>query len=225
MVRLPFFALVVSPGATGINEVKDLAGKKVGINNLGTTEHYLARSLLTRANVDPEKVEFVALGPNLYEQLLQVQVETGLVQESSLTPLLKAGGKGLVNLMDLKESRARLGGAYQFMALNTRSEVHEARTETARMLVRGIVKANRWVIDQPGARIVEAIPKDLVASASVDVFAEVLDKHKFDLNQPDGIIQTDAVQRVIDVRKASVALATDRAISAEDLFTTRLVGT
>jgi NitT/TauT family transport system substrate-binding protein len=60
--RLPFFALAVSPREAGIASVRDLAGKKVGVGNLGTTDHLLAQYLLTREGVDPAAVEFVASG-------------------------------------------------------------------------------------------------------------------------------------------------------------------
>jgi sulfonate transport system substrate-binding protein len=83
--RLPFFALVVGPQHGAIGSVKDLAGRKIGVANLGTTDHLMALYLLTKEGVDPSTVEFVALGPNLYEQVVRGQVEAGMVQEPSLT--------------------------------------------------------------------------------------------------------------------------------------------
>src|SRR5205823_3004560 len=113
--RLPFFALVSSPQANRVKEVKDLAGKKIGIAALGTTDELLARFVLKRSGIEPADVDWVELGPNLYDGLLQGQVEGGMVQEPSLTLLQKAGGKALVNFMNLKDAQAWLGSAYQFM--------------------------------------------------------------------------------------------------------------
>ncbi len=221
--RLPFFAFVVGPKATGIKELKDLAGKKVAVGNLGTFDHLTLRYLLKKANVDPDKVEFVALGPNLYDALLQGQVDAGGVQEPSLTLLQRAGGKVLVNFMSLKDTQEYLGGAYQFMGLNTRVEVLDKKAETAGKLVRALVKASKWVLASPGSRVVEAAPSEIVAGGDVQLFAEVLDKHKADLYSADGKIETDAVQRVIDVQRSSGALKGETVIKAEDLFTNKLL--
>jgi NitT/TauT family transport system substrate-binding protein len=221
--RLPFFALVTSPKAQDVGGVKDLAGKKIGVGNLGTTDHLMAQFLLKNANVDPNSVEFVALGPNLYDILVQGQVDAGMVQEPSLTLLERAGGKSLVNFMSLKDAQTHLGGPYQFMGLNTRPEVLERKTETARKLVNALVKANKWMLDSPGARVVEAAPSELVAGGNVELFANVLDRHKADLYPADGKLDGASIQRVIDIQRSSGALGTNAEFKAEDLFTNKLL--
>lgn len=198
--RLPFFALAVSPRAQGIASVRDLIGKKIGVGNLGTTDHLLAQYLLAREGVDLSSVEFVASGPNLYEQLNRGQVEAGMVQEPSLTLIERAGGKVLVNLMRLEDANRWLGGPYQFLALSTRPEMLEAQADVARGLVRGLVLANRWVLASPGSEIVKAMPEELVAGGDVDTFATVLDRFKVDLYPNDGRLAAESVERVIQVQ-------------------------
>src|SRR5687768_14559865 len=95
--RLPFFALAVGPQGGAIRTVRDLAGKKIGVGNLATTDHLVAQYLLVKEGVDPNGVEFVALGPNVYEQLSRGQVDAAMVQEPSLTLLERGGGRVLVN--------------------------------------------------------------------------------------------------------------------------------
>lgn len=220
--RLPFFAMVAGPSA-GVASTKDLAGKKIGIGNLGTTDHLLAQFLLRRAGVDPSSVEFVALGPNLYDLLLKGEVHAGMVQEPGLTLLQKNGGKVLVNFMSVSDAKQYLGGNYQFMGLNTRPEVLEAKTQTAQKLVRGLVKANKWILGNPGAEIIKAAPSELVAGGDIEVFAKALDQHKADLYPGDGVIDEDAVQRVIDVQAQSGVLKDAPPFKATDLFTNKLV--
>ncbi len=140
--RLPFFALVSSPKAPDIKDVQHLAGKKIGVAAVGTTDQLLARYLLTKAGVDPDSVEWAVLGPNLYDVLLQGQVEAGMVQEPSLTLLQKAGGKPLVNFMNLKDTQQWLGSAYQFMGLNTRTDVLETQSD-----VGGKLAIDRYKVD------------------------------------------------------------------------------
>lgn len=220
--RLPFFALAVSPRERSIASVRDLAGKKIGVGNLGTTDHFLALYLLTREGVDPESVEFVASGPNLYEQLNRGQVEAGMVQEPSLTLIERAGGRVLVNFMRLEDVHRALGGPYQFLALSTRSDVLQAQAETARKLIRGLVNANRWVVASPGPDIVKSMPEELVAGGDVDTFAAVLDRYKADLYPRDARLALDPVQRVIDVQTQSGAIEPG-SVQAERLFTNRYV--
>jgi NitT/TauT family transport system substrate-binding protein len=221
--RLPFFALVSSPKAPDIKDVQHLAGKKIGVAAVGTTDQLLARYLLTKAGLDPDSVEWAVLGPNLYDVLLRGQVEAGMVQEPSLTLLQKAGGKPLVNFMNLKDTQQWLGSAYQFMGLNTRTDVLETQADVGGKLVRALVKANQWVLGSPGSRVVDVAPPEIVSGGDIQTFADAIDTYKVDLFPADGKIAVDAVQRVLDVQLSSGALKQDAGVKAEDLFTNKFV--
>jgi NitT/TauT family transport system substrate-binding protein len=220
--RLPFFALVTGP-KSGIDSVKGLVGKKVGVGNLGTTDHLLAQYLLKKEAADPAAVEFVALGPNILDLVVKGEVDAAMVQEPALTHILKGGGKSLVNFMNLKEATAQLGAGYQFMGLNTRPEVLETKTETAKKLIRGLKKANAWILANSGAEIVKAAPSELVAGGDVEVFAKSLDLYKADLYPSDGLVDESAVQRVVDVQALSGVLKDAPPFKASELFTNKLV--
>jgi NitT/TauT family transport system substrate-binding protein len=220
--NLPFFALVAGPKA-GVTEIRGLAGKKIGITNLGTTDHLIAQFLLKQAGVDPNGVEFVALGPNLYDLLLRGEVDAGMVQDPAMTLLQRNGGTLLVNLMSRADSERYLGGPYQFMGLNTRPEVLEQKTETARKLVRGLLKAQQWIRSNPGAEIVKAAPSELVAGGDLGIFAESLDKFKNDLYPADGRLEEKSVQQVVQVQRESGVLKDAPPFGATDLFTNKLV--
>ena len=221
--RLPFFALVSSPKAPDIKDVQHLAGKKIGVAAVGTTDQLLARYLLTKAGVDPDSVEWAVLGPNLYDVLLRGQVEAGMVQEPSLTLVQKAGGKPLVNFMNLKDTQQWLGSAYQFMGLNTRTDVLETQADVGGKLVRALVKANQWVLGSPGSRVVDVAPPEIVSGGDIQTFADAIDRYKVDLFPADGKIAVDAVQRVLDVQLSSGALKQDAGVKADDLFTNKFV--
>jgi NitT/TauT family transport system substrate-binding protein len=217
--QLPFFALAASPRAPGIRAIKDLAGQKIGVGNLGTTDHLMALYLLQKEGVDPASVEFVALGPNLYEQLQRGQIEAGMVQEPSLTLTERAGGRVLVNFMKLDDTQRFLGGPYQFMGLNTRPDVLEKHPETARKLARALTRASRWMLDNSGAATVRAAPEDLVAGGDVDLFANTIERYKRDLYPTDGKVALDSVQRVIDVQQQSGALEPGQTVRPEQVYT------
>lgn len=216
-----FGALVASP-KSGIGALKDLGGKKIGIGAVGDTGYLMLQFLLKKAGVDPKSVEFVALGANLYDRLLRGEVDAGGVQEPSLTLLQKAGWKVVYNLMNAQDAKKYLGGGYQFMGLTTRQEVLNTKTETAKNLIRGLVKANQWIRSNPGSEIVKSVPPEIVAGGDLADFATAIDAHKTDLYPADGLIQEGDVQRVIDVQKDSGVLASATSFKATDLFSNAL---
>ncbi|MCS7172581.1 MAG: ABC transporter substrate-binding protein [Armatimonadetes bacterium] len=119
--RLPLFALATAPRtAPAIRDLKDLVGHTIGVSGLGNADHALALSLLRRAGVWPERVQFAVLDPNLFEALWVGHVDAGMVQEPALTLIERAGGRVLVNLMDLKQAERFLGGPYEFMGVAVR---------------------------------------------------------------------------------------------------------
>src|SRR5439155_8077939 len=126
--RLPLFAVVTAPKtASQIQTIKDLEGKTVGVSALSNADHALALFLLKQANADATKVKFATLGVNLLEALRQGQVDVGLVQEPALTLLQRAGGRVLMNGMDLEDARNHLGGAFEFMGVAVRTKEFEQR--------------------------------------------------------------------------------------------------
>lgn len=217
--RLPFFALAVSPHASFIRSIHDLAGKRIGVGNLATTDHLVARYLLNREGLDPSQVEFVATGPNLFEQLVRGQIEAGMVQEPGLTLLERAGGSVLVNLMKLDDAQKYLGGPYHFMGLHTRPEVLANKPETARGLVRALAKGTRWILDNPGETSVKAAPPELVAGGDVEVFAGAVDRYRKDLYPDSAMFLPELVERVIDVQRQSGAIEPSQTVNADELFT------
>ena len=224
--RLPFFALITAPGqAASVQSIADLKGKKVGVGAAGSTDELLLRYLLVQNGLTPEDVESIPLGPNLFEQLMSGQVDAGMVQEPSLTLGQREGSRVLVNLMNLKDTQEKLGGAYQFMGLNTRPDVLEDPNKVAQLqaLSRGLVRANQWMLGVPGAEIVKFAPEELISGNKAEVFAATLDAYKADLYPGDGRIDAEAVARVIDVQRKAGLIAEGKEFTPETVFTNRYV--
>lgn len=220
--RLPFFALVTAPAtAAQITSPRDLARRKVGVANLGATDHLLLQYVVKKHGADPQAVEYVALGPNLYQALLAGQVDAAMVQEPALTLTTERGGRLLVNFMSLKDAREQLGAAYQFMGLITRPDVIEKRLPTLQGLSRGLRRAAKFILDNPGERIVQAAPQELIAGGDLKLLGRILDGYKSDLYPVDGIIPDDAVQTVIEVQKSSGVVDPNKQFRLSDLFTNK----
>jgi NitT/TauT family transport system substrate-binding protein len=205
---LPFFALVTAPDSD-ITDIADLEGKKIGVANLNTSDHLLARYLLEKNGVDDADAGFAPLGPNLFDGLRKGQVDAGLVQEPALSKLEALGCKVLVNFMKREDAERALGGPYQFFGLNTRPDVVEKDPELLRKLTRALTRANEWIRASSGAEIVSNLPEDLVSGEDRATFAARLDAVKSDLYPAALTLDSGAVQRVIDVQKSAGALAKD----------------
>ena len=224
--RLPFFALITSPAQAGtVQSIKDLQGKKVGVGTVGSTDDLLLRYLLQKNGLQPDDVETIGLGPNLFEQVMSGQVDAGMVQEPSLTLGTRQGSRVLINFMNLKDTEEQLGGAYQFMGLNTRPDVLEdpKKVEQLRGISRGLIRANQWMLENPGAEIVKFAPEELVAPNRVEVFVAAIDQYKADLYPSDGLLNAESVARVIDVQRQAGLIAADKEFPPEQVFTNEYV--
>ena len=217
---LPFFALVTSPDSD-IDDIDGLKGKKIGVANLNTSDHLLARYLLEKNGIDDEDASFAPLGPNLFDGLRKNQVDAGLVQEPALSKLEGLGCKVLVNFMKKEDVEKYLGGPYQFFGLNTRQDVVDDKPELLGKLVRALTKSNEWIRANSGADIVKNLPEDLVSGDDRATFAARLDAVKSDLYPAELTLDSGAVQRVIDVQESAGALA--KPVKADKVFTNSFV--
>ncbi len=196
--RLPLFALAAGPKAREIQGVRDLEGRTVGVSALGNADHVLLVYLLKKAGVDPRKVQYATLGPNLYEALRAGHVEAGMVQEPALSLLKEAGGRELVNLMDLKQATRYLGGPYEFMGVAVRREERNARLEEMRALARALEKALRFIHAAEARLIADTLPKALIAGGDEARLKTVIERYRKDL-YPTGVrIDRKAAERVAE---------------------------
>jgi NitT/TauT family transport system substrate-binding protein len=218
---LPFFALVTAP-KSDITAISGLRGKTIGVANINTTDHLLARYLLEKNGISPDAVSFAPLGPNLFDGLRTGQVNAGLVQEPALTRLQDLGSTVLVNFMDRTQVDQLLGGPYQFFGLNTRPDVLTKRPETAAKLVRALTRTNDWIRANPGSAIVDNLPGQLLTDADREIFARRLDAVRTNLYPESLTIEKSSVQRVIDVQTSAGTLA--KAVTADQVFTDAVVG-
>lgn len=200
--RLPLFALATAPRtADQIRRLADLTGRTVGISGLGNADHALALYLLRRAGVRPDSVQFAVLGPNLFDALRVGHVDAGMVQEPALTLIERAGGRVLVNLMDLKQAERFLGGPYEFMGVAVRRDEWSVRMGEMRALARALTRALRYVHYGTPKLVVQALPQELIAGGERDLFERVLARHRRSLYPQEGRIQADAVRRVVEVQR------------------------
>lgn len=197
--RLPLFALATAPRtAAQILEVAHLAGRTVGISGPGNADHVLVQYLLARAGVDPKRVEFAALGTNLFEAVRVGHVDAGMVQEPALSLLVESGGRVLVNFMDLADSTRHLGGPYEFMGVAVRRSERNSRRSEMLALGRALERALEFVHQAPAAESIQALPKSLVAGGDVGRLEAALERYRRSLYPETARIDREATRRVVE---------------------------
>ena len=195
--RLPLFAVVTAPKtASTITTVKALEGKTVGISALGNADHALTLYLIKQAGADAAKVKFATLGVNLLEALRQGQIDVGLVQEPALTLLQRAGGRVLMNGMDLEDARNYLGGAFEFMGVAVRTKEFEQRRPEMVALAKALGDALKALQTMSGGEIVAAFPKEMTTGLDLKEFAEIIARHRASLYPDTVAIDIEAAKRV-----------------------------
>ncbi len=200
--KLPLFALAVAPKmASEINELKDLEGRTVGVVAPGSASEGWLRAMMKKAGADGAKVHYATLGPNILEPLRQGQVDAAWINEPSLTLVVRAGGKALVNFMETDDANRLLGGRYEFMGVSVRkAEAGQRRDEMValgRALTKGLVELQRMT----PAEAVRALPAPLRAGLDIPLTEEVLGRYRAALFPLNTVIDPAACDRVAETLK------------------------
>ena len=196
--RLPLFALAVAPDRSAeIDAVSDLEGRTVGVSALGNADHALLLFLLDQAGADAASVQFATVGTNLFDALRIGQLDAAMVQEPALTLITEAGGRELVNFMELDEAREHVGGAYEFMGVAVRAAERDERLDEMRRLATALERGLADTRTLPPADIVAALPAALVAGGDLDQLEAIIERYRLSLYPERVTVDLDAARRVV----------------------------
>lgn len=196
--RLPLFALAVAPDRSAeIDAVADLEGRTVGVSALGNADHALLLFLLDQAGADVSSVQFATVGTNLFDALRIGQLDAAMVQEPALTLITEAGGRELVNFMELDEARRHVGGAYEFMGVAVRAAERDERLDEIRRLATALERGLADTRTLPPGDIVAALPAALVAGGDLDQLEAIVERYRLSLYPERVTVDLDAAGRVV----------------------------
>ena len=202
--RLPLFALAVGPGsASAINDIKDLEGHTVAVSGLGNADHTLLLYLLEKAGADKSKVAVAQMGTNLFDALRVGHVEAAMVQEPALTLITEAGGKSLVNFMDLDDANRHLGGPYSFMGVAVRTAEREQRLDEMRRLATALEKGLQRLQTMPVPEIVDALPQELIAGGNRPQLEAIIERYRASLYPTSVRIDVPSDERVAESQRVA----------------------
>lgn len=202
--RLPLFALAVGPEQAGaIEDVSDLQGRTVGVSGLGNADHALLLFLLDRAGADPATVGFATIGTNLFDALRIGQVDAAMLQEPALSLIIAAGGRELVNFMELDQAQRHLGGAYEFMGVAVRTAERDQRLPEMRRLAAALANGLADTRTLPPAEVVAALPSALVAGGNLGQLEQIIERYRLSLYPEHLGIDLEASERVIRAQEVA----------------------
>jgi NitT/TauT family transport system substrate-binding protein len=194
--RLPLFALATAPARRAIQRVADLENRTVAISGLGNADHALLLFLLDRAGVEAARVRFATIGTNVFDALRIGQVDAAMLQEPALTLIVDAGGRELVNFMDIDEAERHLGGPYEFMGVAVRTVERDARLAEMRRLAAALEAGLRDTRTMPVEEIVGALPGALVAGSDAAQLRAIIGRYRLSLYPERVAIDLEAARRV-----------------------------
>ena len=192
-----------------IKSVKELTGKKVGLPGFGDATHVLARIILARNGVDPDKeVQFVPLGPDSGRFAgLQQRLADAVVTSP---PWDFEGNKIGYNI--LARAYEYLNYPLSGVGVNVRS-IQQKRDQVKRS-ARALIRASRFIRDHREEAVKVLIAwgkaKPEHAYAAYDATVKVI--------SPDGGIPEDGLKFLVEQAKRDVKMTRDIPMSEIDDF-------
>ncbi len=194
LIDSPPYAFIARPGIAGM---KALKGKTVGIGVYGSSNDIIARMMLERSGIDPDKeAKLVAFGT---DGARFAALKEGLVDAAIIAPPADAQARKL-GLSVL----ARANDLFKFphIGLGTSGKKLKENPQEVVRVIRAFIKANRFVREQRQEAINVLINWGRIqkedAVASYDSTAQVF--------SPDGSMPEEGMRLVIDDAQKALKL-------------------
>ena len=153
------FYLLGRPEVASIDALK---GKKIGVTQVGAETYGLARFLVTKGGLAPDRdVDVVGVGgmDTMAAALESDRIQAAVAWQPLVTRLVSAGkARVLAGVVTEAESRQYLGAPfYAFSVIIVSPEYAQKHRATVQKFVNAMVKAERWMQGQEPAEVVKAL--------------------------------------------------------------------
>ncbi len=139
LIESPPYALIAK---SGLRSIKALKGKTIGIGAFGSTNDVVARMILERSGIDPNKE--VKVGAFGTDNARFAALQEGLVDATLIAPPADAQArKAGFNIL------ARANDFFKFphVGLGTTKRVIAERPQELKKVIKALIKANRFIRD------------------------------------------------------------------------------
>lgn len=194
---------------SGIEEPEDLAGKKIGIVDIGSATEFWAKSAVASAGLDPDTdVEYVVLPfPAQEEALRNGQIDVAVMVEPFYTLAQNAGG-----VVDVFDSLTGPGFDQELIVFAFDNTFREDNPEVVCAWIEDFEAATTWYQDNEDEAKQLLVDEEFV-STPIDVYNEAGDW----LRAEDATIDPDALDQLIDSMIEYEVLTEDQRVPAADL--------
>lgn len=193
-----------------IKSVKELRGKKVGLGAYGDATHVLARMIIARHGLDPDReIQFLALGPDSGRF---AALQQGLTDVVVTSPPWDFEGKKIgYNIL----ARAYEYASYPLSGLGANVKTIQQNPAQVKRVIKSLIKATRLIRENREEAVKVLVAWGKVgpeqAYASYDSTVKVVSN--------DGSIPADGLKLLVDLAKKDAKITRDVPISEIADFT------
>ena len=217
----PGEAEVVSTKKAGsITTPADLAGKNLGVTELGSGTQVLTQAILHKAGQNPNDAHYVPVGAGdtFIAAMQQGRIDAGMTTEPTISRLVSSGaGKVLVDLRSPQSTQQALGGNYPFICVFMQNDYVNSHQAVVQKLVNAYVATLKWISTHTAAEIAAKMPADYYAGDK-NLYITALQNQKA-IYSPDGLMPSDGPQTVLGIEQQINAVKAGQQIDLSQTFT------
>jgi NitT/TauT family transport system substrate-binding protein len=212
--------MVSTKEAGTITSAKDLAGKNLGVTELGSGTQTLTTLILHKVGISASQVHFIPVGAGatFIAAMQQGKIDAGMTTEPTISELINSGvGKVLVDLRTPTLAQAALGGPYPFICVFMQNSYVNSHQAVVQKLVNAYVKTLKWIHTHTAEQIADMMPPDYYAGNKA-LYVQAL-QNQLPMFSPDGLMPAGGPQFVLQAEKETNTSVAGATIDLSQTFT------
>jgi len=224
--RYPGMILAVSPEATDIKSIKDLAGKAVGVSAPGSSTDFFLKYLLAKNGMDPNGTSVVGIGlaATAVAAMEHGKVQAAVMLDPAATLLqnkFKDKFRILADVRTQKDTLDIFGGEYPGGSLYTRADWIQKNEATVQKLTNAVIATLKWIHSHTPEEIMARMPAELIGPDK-ELYLAAL-KNTLPMFSQTGLMDPKGAQAVLAVFSQSVPEIAKANIDLSKTYTNRFV--
>ena len=224
--RYPGMILAVSPEATDIKSIKDLAGKAVGVSAPGSSTDFFLKYLLAKNGMDPNGTSVVGIGlaATAVAAMEHGKVQAAVMLDPAATLLqnkFKDKFRILADVRTQKDTLDIFGGEYPGGSLYTRADWIAKNEATVQKLTNAVIATLKWIHSHTPEEIMARMPAELIGPDK-ELYLAAL-KNTLPMFSQTGLMDPKGAQAVLAVFSQSVPEIAKANIDLSKTYTNRFV--
>lgn len=212
--------VVSSKAASTITTPAALAGKNLGVTELGSGTQTLTQAILKKAGADPNNAKYIPVGAGdtFIAAMKQGAIDAGMTTEPTISRVVSSGqGKVLVDLRSPQSTQQALGGNYPFICVFMANSYVNAHKDVVQRLVNAYAKTLKWIGAHSPDEIAAKMPTDYYAGDKT-LYVTALQNQKA-IFSPDGTMPSDGPPTVLGIEQQIGKVKAGQNIDLSQTFT------